>query len=145
MINFGNISYKLNTWLKRCGKYWFVGVIEYESNIILWVKGCLSSCDPETDPLADTASYVDKDPSSLVFFLSFLSCLLAIFVIFFMAMGNKCIYSTYYWFPEYQWGWANTYKNFGEEFYQHLGYVRNKISLKATKEEEQAWACNGWR
>ena len=34
-----------------------MGVIEYESNIKFWTMGFVSSCDPETDPLADTASY----------------------------------------------------------------------------------------
>ena len=51
----GNFSYKLYTWLKRCRKYEFVGVNEYESNTICWPQGFLSSHDWETDQRADTA------------------------------------------------------------------------------------------
>ena len=35
----------------------FVGVIEFKSNKLYWAKVFLSLCDPETDPLAETASY----------------------------------------------------------------------------------------
>ena len=33
-----------------------MGVIEYESTIIFWAEGILSSCDPDTGPLDYTAS-----------------------------------------------------------------------------------------
>ena len=34
-----------------------MGVIEYDSNSSFWSHGFFSSCDPETDSLADTVSY----------------------------------------------------------------------------------------
>ena len=45
------------TWLKWSGKYGFVGIIEYEFNIMFGAQEFLSSCNPEIDPLADIASY----------------------------------------------------------------------------------------
>ena len=51
-------SYKFFTWLKRWGKYGFEGDIEYESHIIFWAAEFLSSRNPETEPLVDTASYM---------------------------------------------------------------------------------------
>ena len=48
--------HKLYTWLKWCGKYGFVGVIEYQSNIIFWAKRFLLTCNPETDLIADTSA-----------------------------------------------------------------------------------------
>ena len=44
-------------WLKWCGTKAFMGVSKCEVISILWMQGFLSSCNQETDHLADNVSY----------------------------------------------------------------------------------------
>ena len=62
-----HFSNKFCTWLKCLGKYMFVGVTEYDSYKMFWAQGFSSSCNPETDPLADTASYFFDAKQHLIY------------------------------------------------------------------------------